>query len=229
MHRVPSAAVLVAVAMSAAVGCVSVSPRPLAPGGPDGPRAVHQGPARESLTVTGPGASRPPSPDGTPTPGANGAPEVNGAPGRTADPFRIGPYDPKVPADPKDPADPTMPWDPPAPSRATGGDQGARRSPDAPSLVAPPPPATDPGSARQAPSPERRAERQEPAPAPPEPQRQAPRPAPEPEERHAAPAPAPAPASRGQQGKGLCALGDTYGKWEKGGDASRICHQVYGR
>ncbi|MEU3353213.1 hypothetical protein [Streptomyces sp. NPDC037389] len=228
MHRVPSAAVLVAVAMSAAVGCVSVSPRPLAPGGPGGPRAV-QGPARESLTVTGPGASRPPSPDGRPAPG------VDGAPGPTADPFRTGPYDPYAPKnpadpkDPKDPADPTMPWDPPGPSRAAGGDQGARRSPDAPSLVAPPP-ATDPGGAWRAPSPERRAERQEPAPAPPEPERPAPRPAPEPEERHAAPAPAPAPASRGQQqGKGLCALGDSYGKWEKGGDASRICHQVYGR
>ncbi|WP_277436830.1 hypothetical protein [Streptomyces sp. SPB162] len=54
-----------------------------------------------------------------------------------------------------------------------------------------------------------------------------------PARRDAAPAakaaPHPRPPASLPGGVGVCALGETYGGWGKGSDASRICHEAYGR
>ncbi|PHQ52254.1 hypothetical protein BLA24_08835 [Streptomyces cinnamoneus] len=211
-----------AVAMTAAVGCVSVSPS-TGPSGPPprssaaDPRA-RQNPARESLARVGDGPddSRPPDasgpalsltrdPDGRPLVDPSWDPWGAWAAGGSA---RNG----------GNPAGP--PGFPGSPDRSHPG----HHAPGSPRPAAPPAvsaPASD-GPVREA-APAAPAPRHE-APPPPEHRHSEPRPAPEPRE---AP-PAPAPVPRGRQGKGVCAMGDTYGKWQPGGDASRICHQVYG-
>ncbi|MEU3463901.1 hypothetical protein ABZ721_28620 [Streptomyces sp. NPDC006733] len=40
---------------------------------------------------------------------------------------------------------------------------------------------------------------------------------------------APRPPASLPGGAGVCALGETYGGWAKDSDASRICHEAYGR
>ncbi|MDJ0343058.1 MULTISPECIES: hypothetical protein [unclassified Streptomyces] len=42
-------------------------------------------------------------------------------------------------------------------------------------------------------------------------------------------APRPHPAASLPGGAGVCALGESYGGWAKDSDASRICHESYGR
>ncbi|GHC47666.1 hypothetical protein [Streptomyces cinnamoneus] len=234
----PAAAALVAVAMSAAAGCVSVSPhdddrsaRPPRLTRAAGPEAA-PGPARESLTTTGDGPER-------------GRAATLGRPSDASadltDPPLVLTGEPSwAPS-----WGPRPSWPPGWPlwgrehDRA-GGATGSHdresgepaREADRPAGSArsagPPPPAAAPPSreaAHEAPGPRREA-------PPPPAERQADqesRPRHEPEARHEAPAPAPAaPAPRGRKGNGVCAMGDTYGKWQKGGDASRICHQVYG-
>ncbi|MFI9202712.1 hypothetical protein [Streptomyces sp. NPDC053048] len=230
----PAAAVLVAVAMSAAVGCVSVSPsadrsgphhlaRPAAPeAGP--------GPARESLVTIGdhPARGRAVAPV-TPSPALTRDPST--------DPDPIRPWDPPWYPD-RDPAGPDG-RTPLEPGEVPERDGPARRPerPGSPRQAAPPPASAAAPAAREAPA-EPAPQRQAP---PPKSRRVEPRPAPEERReapRHEAPrqeasrqeAPVPAaPAPRGRNGRNVCAMGDTYGKWEKHGDASRICHQVYDR
>lgn len=60
------------------------------------------------------------------------------------------------------------------------------------------------------------------APAPPEPARRDAVPA-------AKAAPRPRPPASLPGGAGVCALGETYGGWGRDSDASRICHEAYGR
>ncbi|MGW1200325.1 hypothetical protein ACWD4B_31475, partial [Streptomyces sp. NPDC002536] len=112
MHRMPAAAALVAVAMSAAVGCVSVSPHSPAPGGRPGARpGMVQGSTREGLTVTGPGASSAPAPQPS-------SPAADGAQGKAQGP--VGdPRDPRDPHDPKEPAEPREPAEPGEPGAAS--------------------------------------------------------------------------------------------------------------
>ncbi|MEV5242048.1 hypothetical protein AB0K89_23520 [Streptomyces cinnamoneus] len=227
----PAAAALVAVAMSAATGCVSVSPHDDRSARP--PRLARAaepqagpGPARESLTTTGDGPERgraatlersadmPPDLTdpplvltGEPSWAPSWGPRPSWPPGwplwgREHDRARgpAGSHDRESGEPPREAERPT----------------GSARS------AGPPPPAAAPPSregTHDAPSPRHEA-----------PPRPAERPAEhEPEAHHEAPAPEPAaPAPRARKGTGVCAMGDTYGKWQKGGDASRICHQVYG-
>ncbi|MEU1376144.1 hypothetical protein ABZ442_21165 [Streptomyces triculaminicus] len=226
----PAAAVLVAVAMSAAVGCVSVSP----PAERTGPHRlargaapeVGPGPARESLVTVGGGPGRDRSTD-------PGAPSPALTPGAPWDPERIRPWDPPwLPGrDPARSAD-TEPRSPAGPAAAGEPVRGAERPAGSPHSPARPPaagPAPAPASREasdaaaprhQAPPPESR--REEPRTRPGD-QREAPH-----QEAPRQEMPAPAPDRRGPKGRNVCALGDTYGKWQQGGDASRICHQVYG-
>ncbi|GHG78009.1 hypothetical protein GCM10018779_57430 [Streptomyces griseocarneus] len=224
----PAAAVLVAVAMSAAVGCVSVSP-PTERTGPhrltrgaapeDGP-----GPARESLVTVGGGPAR----EGSTDPAA---PSPALPPGPSWGPEHIRPWDPPwlpgrdpargADAGPRRPAGQAAPGEPAREAERPAGSPGSAARPPA----AGPAPASreaPPASAPQRQAPPAESRRVEPRPDAGE-RREAPR-----QEAPRQEMPAPAPDRRGQKGRGVCALGDTYGKWQKGEDASRICHQVYG-
>ncbi|MEU4212924.1 hypothetical protein AB0F13_23490 [Streptomyces sp. NPDC026206] len=227
----PAAAALVAVAMSATAGCVSVSPHDDRSGPPRLSRAAEPeagpGPARESLVTTGDDPAR-----GRASLGRSSDPplaltgDLSWGPSRNpAWKPAWGPaFGPSWDRQGTDrgaagPADPTQPGvrEPARPPRPAQRPQGGGRS------AAPPPPASAPAyqEAHEAP-----AHRHD-APAPHAGRHAESRPRPGPESHGAAAAPE-APAPRGRKGSGVCALGDSYGKWEKGGDASRICHQVYG-
>ncbi|MFI9723528.1 hypothetical protein ACIHFE_28390 [Streptomyces sp. NPDC052396] len=208
MSRMPVVAALVLVTMTTAAGCVALSPQPARSGGVSHvtePR-LGQEPARESLADTGDGRSRDPNPGGAAPDSARPAGVTPGPSGAAWPDGGRGP----------------------GAGGTTGSESGRPDSHDSqgrwgepsgsalPTVRVPGPdhrvtvPAAPP-PARPAPPP---------APAPPPP-RAEPRPAPEPRP----PAPAPAPGAR----PGMCALGESYGHWQQGGDASRICRQVYGR
>ncbi|WP_367136546.1 MULTISPECIES: hypothetical protein [Streptomyces] len=230
--------VMAAVAMAAA-GCVSVSQPPSShspprPPGHARPGDPAPGRAREGLITIGPdGAGVPQSPGqetGAATAGggpAGGAPGPDGAIAPSGR-FRLredggppGAYgfgDPPGPA--HDGAEPSRsagsPWLPHPPRRA--GRSWA--SPDRP--ASPDFSRSFPQSEVPAPPPEQ----QHTADSPPasEPRQEAPPPA-------QAPPPAPAPAPRARtnpRNNNVCAMGREHGRWQQGGDASRICDSVYG-
>ncbi|MEU5050370.1 hypothetical protein [Streptomyces sp. NPDC021096] len=238
----PAAACLVAVAMSAATGCVAVSPHDDRSVPPRLSRAAEPeagpGPARESLVTTGDGPERgraslgrstdppllltgdPPwgpswEPGREPVWGTGEGP--GGEPSRDAGwgpswrpswrpSWNRGQGTPDSPR-PAAPGERERAEPPRTAERPAGGDRSAE------------PPASTP-AAREAHE----------APAPPARRHEESHGRSGHESHHEAPAPAPAaPAPpRGRGGNGVCAMGDTYGKWQKGGDASRICRQVYG-
>lgn len=151
--------------------------------------------------VTGPRIGQRPARESLTGTGREPAPEANSAsPGA-----RTGQPEPSRSPAAGDPA----PAEPPAPVGHPAAPVPDRTEPvREPDHQAPP----APGPVHEAPPPQ--------APAPPPPAQHAdPRPAPEPRR------PAPAPPAR----TGVCGLGETYGRWQQGSDASRICRQVYGR
>ncbi|WP_171163007.1 hypothetical protein [Streptomyces sp. I05A-00742] len=231
MSRLPTAAVLVAVALSATAGCVSLSGHPPRHGpSRDAGQELRQGRDRESLVRTG---SDPTAPD---RPGSRAPGTASGSPG--AAPTQPGAERPESPE---------RDGDVPVPGRERANAPGAAASEDAddPDFApehrrssptarertedhrseapAPPaaPPAPPPSAPHRAPpSPPRSAD--PPPQRPSEPERPRPAPAPAPEQHR--PAPAPPPRAR----PGTCAMGEQYGRWKQGSDASRICRQVYG-
>ncbi|MEU7133260.1 hypothetical protein [Streptomyces sp. NPDC046261] len=242
----PAAACLVAVAMSAATGCVAVSPHDDRHGDRSVPPRLSRaaepeagpGPARESLITTGDGPERgraslgrstdPPlvltgDPPWGPSWGPGREPVWRTAEGPGGGPSQDAAWEPSW----------RPSWGPPA-NRGQGAagsarpaGPGERQSAEPPRTARPPaadgrsaePPASAPVH-RQAPG----------APAPPAHRHGESHSRSAPQSHGEAPAPAPAaPAPpQGRKGNGVCAMGDTYGKWQKGGDASRICRQVYG-
>ncbi|MBP2401733.1 hypothetical protein [Streptomyces syringium] len=224
MHRMPAAAALAAVAMSAAVGCVALSPHAASPASDRSgfsrvtePR-MSPAPARESLGLVGPDGG-PEGPDGSrsPSEAASGTPSASG-PGQDRD----GDADPdrstEAEARAEDDADARSDARPSSsraadPDRWDGPGRTEVRSPGA----APP--------ARSAPG---REPESAPAPAP----REAP-----PSRHHVEQAPPPPQRSESRpaqqtpprSGSNVCGLGESYGRWKKDDDASRICRQVYGR
>ncbi|MFI8942958.1 hypothetical protein [Streptomyces syringium] len=223
MHRMPAAAALTAVAMSAAVGCVALSPHAASPASDRSgysrvtePR-MSPAPARESLGLVGPGGpdgsdgSRSPSAAESRTPSASGSEQD---PDGDADPDRNTEAETRAEdaADSRSNSRPSSSraadwdrWDGPGHSEARSPRAAppARSAPgrEPESAPAPPPP-------REAPPSRHHVEQ-----APPPPQRSESRPA-----QQAPP----------RSGSNLCALGETYGRWKKGDDASRICRQAYG-
>ncbi|MGA5131069.1 hypothetical protein ACPCTO_14775 [Streptomyces olivoreticuli] len=223
MHRLPAATTLVAAALVAATGCVAVSPqttghgRPHSVSRPAGP--IGPGHAREALTDIGPDASGGPPGDPSRDPTSH-APPGTAADGSDPKAPR-NPADPRSPRDPVDPA-PADPADPREPTdRAHPSD--SVRSPSKNSSNSSPPSrdSRPPETSEHPPEPPSR-----PAPPPREdsPLPQRPPQAPPSSGRAADPRPAPPRSSGG----GVCSLGHTYGHWEQGSDASRICGQVYG-
>ncbi|MEU5419415.1 hypothetical protein [Streptomyces sp. NPDC020667] len=222
MHRLPAATVLVAAALVAATGCVSVSPQPTGhgrqhslsrPAGPVGP-----GRAREALVDIGPDASG--GPPGDPS----RDPTSHAPPGTPTDGW--SPEDPRDPRPPRDPADPA-PADPAGPREPVDRSHTSHGSRPSESAKSPP------GNSS---SPSRDSGRGETSGRPPEPPS---RPAPAGEDSPLPRNPPQAPPTSGRaaeprqapprsSGGGVCSLGRTYGHWEQGSDASRICGQVYG-
>ncbi|MEU2511710.1 hypothetical protein [Streptomyces syringium] len=215
MHRMPAAAALAAVAMSAAVGCVALSPHAASPASDRSgfsrvtePR-MSPAPARESLGLVGPGG--PEGSHGSRSPSASGSGQD-----------RDGGADPDRSTE--------------AEARAEDAADSRSRSQPSSSRAADPDRWDDPGhpevrSPRAAP-PAHSAPDREPASAPaPPPPREAP-----PSRHHVEQAPPPPQRSESRpaqqapprSGSNLCALGETYGRWKKGDDASRICRQAYG-
>ncbi|QLE70985.1 hypothetical protein FGW37_04615 [Streptomyces rectiverticillatus] len=232
MHRLPAVTVMAAVALAAA-GCVSVSQPPAShspprPPGHSRPGDLLPGPAREDLITTGPDGARSPTAPGQ-DPRAATAGGASGPEGAITPSGRSGAHGHRDGADPADPYDF---GDPPDPS-----DDGAEpsRSSGSPRLSHPPR-----STGRSWASPDRRAS---PDLSPSYPRSEAP--APQPEQRTAdsppasashreassaapppqAPPPAPAPRARNNN---VCAMGRQHGRWQQGGDASRICDSVYG-
>ncbi|MET9418504.1 hypothetical protein ABZY03_30805 [Streptomyces klenkii] len=225
--------VMAAVAMAAA-GCVSVSQPPSShspprPPGHSRPGDPAPGRAREGLITIGPdGAGGPQSPGqdpGAATAGAAPGPDGAIAPSgrfRLRDdggpPGTYGFGDPPGPS--RDGAEPSRsadsPWLPHPPRRAgrswASPDRPASPdfSPSLPQSEVPAPPPEQQHTADSPPASESRQEAPPPAQAPP-------------------PAPAPAPRARTNlRNNNVCAMGRQHGRWQQGGDASRICDSVYG-
>ncbi|MEV6669320.1 hypothetical protein [Streptomyces sp. NPDC051162] len=221
MHRLPAATALVAAALVAATGCVAVPSQPTGhgrqhslsrPGGPAGP-----GRPREALIDIGPDASG--GPPGDPS----RDPTSHAPPGTPTDGWSPG--DPRDPADPApaDPADPREPADRSHDSRPSESTKSPPRNSSSPSRDSGPA-SRDSGpaetSGRPPEPPGRPGPTGEDSPLPRNPPQ-----APPTSGRAAEPRPAAPPRS---SGSGVCSLGHTYGHWEQGSDASRICGQVYG-
>ncbi|MFI1257972.1 hypothetical protein ACH4U6_29910 [Streptomyces netropsis] len=225
MHRMPAAAALAAVAMSAAVGCVALSPHAASPASDDRsgfarvtePR-MSPAPARESLGMTGPGG--PEGSDGSRSPSAAATAKTPSATGEGRDRGEDGDPDRSTEAEARteDDADPRADS---RPSSSRAADPDRWDGPGHP----------DPRSPRAVP-PTRSAPDREPESAPAPPPREAP-----PSRHHSEQAPPPPQRSESRpaqqapprSGSNVCGLGESYGRWQKGDDASRICRQVYGR
>ncbi|MFH8788322.1 hypothetical protein ACH4A1_17755 [Streptomyces roseoverticillatus] len=227
MHRLPAVTVMAAVAMAAAAGCVSVSQPPAShspprPPGHSRPGDLAPGPAREDLITIGPeGSGAPPDPAQGPRAATAGG--ASGPEGAIAPSGGSGFRERRDPADPYGFGDPPGPSDDAAePSRSSGFPRLShppRRagrswaSPDRP--ASPDLSPSVPQSEVPAPPPEQHTADSPPAS---ESRQEAPPPA-------QAPPPAPAPRARNNN---VCAMGRQHGRWQQGGDASRICDSVYG-
>ncbi|MEV4438716.1 hypothetical protein AB0K09_06770 [Streptomyces sp. NPDC049577] len=202
MHRIPATVALVAVALSTAAGCVSVS-EPVR-GRPPLPR-ITPGPAREALIDTGPDdAAEGPSSDSAGEPSPHSAETRAPASGRDDAPGPPHADDARA-ARGGDDTGPGESATPPARTPDRPSVEPYRLAPAPFRLRVPAPPAAPPPVGREVEEPHR---------AP---------------EREAQPPRRPAPAPRMGPGAGVCGLGEQYGRWQQGSDASRICHQVYGR
>ncbi|MEU1814508.1 hypothetical protein ABZ543_04855 [Streptomyces roseifaciens] len=234
MHRLPAVTVMAAAVALAAAGCVSVSQPPAShspprPPGHSRPGDLLPGPAREDLITTGPDGARSPAAPGQ-DPRAATAGGASGPEGAITPSGRSGAHGHRDGADPADPFDfgdaPDASSDDGAePSRSSGSPRLSHPPRRAGRTWAPPdrPASPDlspsyPRSEAPAPQPEQHTADSAPASA----SRR--------EESSAAPpaqAPPPAPAPRARNNN-VCAMGRQHGRWQQGGDASRICDSVYG-